>query len=189
MNIVLTWIDRGLVFMTDRSVNCGLYIPNFGKSSDPRTPANLAFEAEKAGWDGFFLWDHPIEREQRVPITDSFIALAAVAQQTSFIRIGPFKRAARWDGVLPLKLGHPIHPKPNDLRDILSYVQKHRTTKGPFDVAIIGWGTGRNRKKNSEKITPYINAGMNWWLDSLYIGHDSADKLRKRIRMEPPGVS
>jgi hypothetical protein len=39
--------------MENRSVKYGLYIPNFGKSTHPRTLANLAFEAEKAGWDGF----------------------------------------------------------------------------------------------------------------------------------------
>ena len=78
----------------------GLYVPNFGKSSHPRTLANLAVEAEKAGWDGFFLWDHLVQREQRIPITDSFIALAAIAQQTKRIRIGttvtPLPRLKPW---------------------------------------------------------------------------------------------
>ena len=78
----------------------GLYVPNFGKSSDPRTFANLAVQAEKAGWDGFFLWDHLVEGEQRVPVTDSFIALSAIAQQTTRIRIGttvtPLPRLKPW---------------------------------------------------------------------------------------------
>ena len=32
--------------------------PNFGDYSNPRLLAELAHEAEIAGWDGFFLWDH-----------------------------------------------------------------------------------------------------------------------------------
>ena len=32
--------------------------PNFGDFADPRLLAALAQEAEMAGWDGFFLWDH-----------------------------------------------------------------------------------------------------------------------------------
>jgi alkanesulfonate monooxygenase SsuD/methylene tetrahydromethanopterin reductase-like flavin-dependent oxidoreductase (luciferase family) len=36
----------------------GLSIPNFGDWADPRRIARLAREAEDAGWDGFFLWDH-----------------------------------------------------------------------------------------------------------------------------------
>ena len=32
--------------------------PNSGDYSDPRLLAEIAREAEIAGWDGFFLWDH-----------------------------------------------------------------------------------------------------------------------------------
>jgi len=32
--------------------------PNFALYSDARLLAELAHEAEEAGWDGFFLWDH-----------------------------------------------------------------------------------------------------------------------------------
>ena len=32
-------------------------IPNFGRYYNPNDIANIAIEAEKAGWDGFFLWD------------------------------------------------------------------------------------------------------------------------------------
>jgi alkanesulfonate monooxygenase SsuD/methylene tetrahydromethanopterin reductase-like flavin-dependent oxidoreductase (luciferase family) len=104
-------------------------------------------------------------------------------------REGPFRRAARWDGVLPLKLGGSIRLQPKDLRDILSYIQKHRTTHERFDVAMIGWGTGKDRSKNAKNMTPYIDAGMNWWLESLYGGQDSADRMRERIRMGPPKIS
>jgi alkanesulfonate monooxygenase SsuD/methylene tetrahydromethanopterin reductase-like flavin-dependent oxidoreductase (luciferase family) len=107
----------------------------------------------------------------------------------SWPRKGPFKRAARWDGVLPLRLGPTVHPKPEDLREIASYIQEHRTAKGGFDVAIIGWGTGKDRKKDAQKIAPYIEAGMNWWLESLYTYQDSVSQMRRRIRMGPPKVS
>lgn len=33
-------------------------IPNFGDWADPRTTMSLARDAEAAGWDGFFVWDH-----------------------------------------------------------------------------------------------------------------------------------
>ena len=36
----------------------GLYLPLFDPLADPATVARLAAEAEDAGWDGFFLWDH-----------------------------------------------------------------------------------------------------------------------------------
>ena len=36
----------------------GISVPNFGAYFDPRVLAALARDAEQAGWDGFFLWDH-----------------------------------------------------------------------------------------------------------------------------------
>ena len=35
----------------------GVYVPNFGPYGDARVLADLAYDAEAAGWDGFFLWD------------------------------------------------------------------------------------------------------------------------------------
>ena len=32
----------------------GVYLPNFGDETSARTLADLAGEAEAAGWDGFF---------------------------------------------------------------------------------------------------------------------------------------
>jgi len=275
----------------------GLYVPNFGKSLHVRALAELAYEAEESGWDGFFLWNHLIdERNQRVPIVDPFIALAAIATSTKRIRIGttvtalpryrpwlvarqtatlddlsngrmilgvglgfmtgleyamfgepadnktraekldegleiiaglwsgkplsyngkhyhvkrttflppstqkpripiwvggfwpykgPFLRAARWDGVIPLKL--PFRrPEPNDLRSILNYVRSHRTSKTPFDAAIIGWGTGKNPARDAQKIVSYADAGATWWLESLYTARDSRDRMGRRIRKGPP---
>jgi len=43
----------------------GLYLPNFGKASNPKTYAELALMAERVGWDGFF-WDRSIEWNQRI---------------------------------------------------------------------------------------------------------------------------
>ncbi len=60
----------------------------FGDLADPTLLADLAVEAEDAGWDGFFLWDHVATvRDPRV--TDPWIALAAIADRTSSIRLGP----------------------------------------------------------------------------------------------------
>src|SRR2546427_9197957 len=67
----------------------GLYIPNFGESSYARTLAQLAADAENAGWDGFFLFDTIMyKRKLRAPMVDAFIALAAIAMNTKRIRIG-----------------------------------------------------------------------------------------------------
>jgi alkanesulfonate monooxygenase SsuD/methylene tetrahydromethanopterin reductase-like flavin-dependent oxidoreductase (luciferase family) len=67
----------------------GLHLPNFGPFGDPRLLADLAAQAESAGWDGFFLWDHVLGDPQwREPMVDPWIALAAAATATSEIRLG-----------------------------------------------------------------------------------------------------
>ncbi len=65
-----------------------LNVPNFGEYGDARVLADLAREAEESGWDGFFLWDH-IAWEGATDYADPWISLAAIALQTSSIRIGP----------------------------------------------------------------------------------------------------
>jgi alkanesulfonate monooxygenase SsuD/methylene tetrahydromethanopterin reductase-like flavin-dependent oxidoreductase (luciferase family) len=78
----------------------GLYLPNFGRSSSVRTYTQLAREAEDSGWDGFFIWDHVLEYNQRIPIFDAFTVLAAVATNTQRLRIGttvtPLPRLKPW---------------------------------------------------------------------------------------------
>jgi len=100
----------------------------------------------------------------------------------------PFIRAAKWDGVIPLITPMRL-PQPDDLRTILGYINRHRTSKMPFDVVKIGWTSGVLRKKDTEKIGLLAEAGMTWWLECLYGKTNSLEKMRKRIRMGPPRLS
>ncbi|WP_425246488.1 LLM class flavin-dependent oxidoreductase [Streptomyces sp. NEAU-NA10] len=65
----------------------GVYLPPFGPFGDPRVLVELAVRAEAAGWDGVFLWDHVVT--DAMPIADSWTALAAIAQATERLRLGP----------------------------------------------------------------------------------------------------
>jgi probable F420-dependent oxidoreductase len=80
-----------------------LYLPPFGPYSEPRTLAALARDAEQAGWDGFFLWDHLSFNGipgWTAPVADPWVALAAIAMNTERIRIGttvtPLPRRRPW---------------------------------------------------------------------------------------------
>ena len=67
-------------------------IPHFDISSDPQEIAELAHEAEEAGWDGFFIWDHINYKlpDSAIPVmADPWITLAAIATRTKRIKIGP----------------------------------------------------------------------------------------------------
>lgn len=49
---------------------------------------DLAIEAEAAGWDGFFLWDHLVS-DGGMPVTDPWVVMSAIAVRTERIVFGP----------------------------------------------------------------------------------------------------
>jgi alkanesulfonate monooxygenase SsuD/methylene tetrahydromethanopterin reductase-like flavin-dependent oxidoreductase (luciferase family) len=77
----------------------GLFLPNFGPFGCARRLAELARDAEAAGWDGFFIWDH-IARAWLTDVVDPWVALAAIAMTTERLRIGalvtPLPRRRPW---------------------------------------------------------------------------------------------
>jgi alkanesulfonate monooxygenase SsuD/methylene tetrahydromethanopterin reductase-like flavin-dependent oxidoreductase (luciferase family) len=78
----------------------GLAVPCFAE--DPMELARLGIEAERAGFDGFFLWDHMVfsNTGDGPPIVDPWLVLAVVAASTSRIRLGtmitPVPRRRPW---------------------------------------------------------------------------------------------
>jgi alkanesulfonate monooxygenase SsuD/methylene tetrahydromethanopterin reductase-like flavin-dependent oxidoreductase (luciferase family) len=83
------------------SVRYGVSVPNFGVGVDSRAIAQLACEAEEAGWEEFFLWDHLLAFSPGpVPVVDPWVALSAVALGTSRVWLGPM--------VTPLPRRRPV---------------------------------------------------------------------------------
>ncbi|CAG0944313.1 hypothetical protein ANRL1_01672 [Anaerolineae bacterium] len=265
--------------------------------SDPRVLADLAAEAEDAGWDGFFVWDAIFYWKQfNVPMTDPWIALTAIAMKTERIRIGtmitplarrrpwqvaretvaldhlsngrlifgvglgyqaldfeafgenadnrirsekldegleilnglwsgkyfhlegkhyqvrrvkflpkpiqkpripiwvagywpnrkPFRRAARWDGVLPGKVKE-AQLYPSDLKEILDFVNAHRVSTIPFDVAIYG-RTPSDGRKGAKVVRPWSDAGATWWREGIGDERGTLKEIRARIRSGPPRI-
>jgi alkanesulfonate monooxygenase SsuD/methylene tetrahydromethanopterin reductase-like flavin-dependent oxidoreductase (luciferase family) len=76
-------------------------LPNVREYADPRLLVELAAEAEAAGWDGVFVWDHIARDEDpSVPATDPWIAVAGMAVRTQRVRLGimvtPLARRRPW---------------------------------------------------------------------------------------------
>lgn len=65
----------------------GLHIPNFGAFGTAKIMAEVAQDAENAGWDGFFVWDH-VARPVNYNLVDPWIALTAIAMATDTIQFG-----------------------------------------------------------------------------------------------------
>jgi hypothetical protein len=65
----------------------GLSISLSGELADPGVLAEVAATAERAGWDGVFVWDHLWNRTL-APFADPFVTLAAIAVATQRVAIG-----------------------------------------------------------------------------------------------------
>jgi alkanesulfonate monooxygenase SsuD/methylene tetrahydromethanopterin reductase-like flavin-dependent oxidoreductase (luciferase family) len=63
-------------------VRYGFIVPK----GDPRTVADLAREAEEAGWDGVFYWDGICVGE--IETYDPWVVMAAMAMRTERVRLG-----------------------------------------------------------------------------------------------------
>lgn len=52
-----------------------IYVPCYGETyGDPAVLCDLAVEAEAAGWDGFFMWDHVVAWKASLPELRSYIS-------------------------------------------------------------------------------------------------------------------
>jgi len=65
----------------------GVYVPTFGEYDVPAL-VELARDAERAGWDGFFIWDHLVWAPDGAPLADVTVALTAIALATERLRFG-----------------------------------------------------------------------------------------------------
>jgi len=277
-------------------VRFAIDLPNFGEYSDPCVLGQLAYEAEDAGWDGCFIWDH-LQVEQSVPVADPWIALAAMALRTKRIRIGtlvtplfrrhpwkvaretatldrlsggrltlgaglgsdlfgeitafdgplddrvraemldeslaiitglwsgepfsfsgkhfrvkgarflptplqspripvwiagtwprkpPFRRAARYDGIVAVRGDIETTLSPAQVRDMVAYMRRFRSTDAALDVLQFGETLGENNAEDQEIVSPYAAAGSTWWVESMFPRYRGVDEARLRIRRGSP---
>ncbi len=101
----------------------------------------------------------------------------------------PFKRAARWDGVVAVP-GSPDRPIwPNEIQEVRSYIQQHRISDEPFEVVIMHWSDGSHTVDEQHEVEQYVEAGATWWLEDLTPGRFATlEQVRERLRKGPPGI-
>jgi alkanesulfonate monooxygenase SsuD/methylene tetrahydromethanopterin reductase-like flavin-dependent oxidoreductase (luciferase family) len=105
----------------------------------------------------------------------------------SYLNKAPFKRAARFDGVVPINPDFPNPLTPNMLRNILKFIKKERGDLENYLVFISG-DTSEDQEEGAKKVYPYIKAGANWWLEDISGLRGSIDKNLSRIRAGPPKI-
>lgn len=101
----------------------------------------------------------------------------------------PLRRAARWDGVVPLfpNATHGVAPSPVDLRAVVDYVTEQRpTATDPYEV-VIGGQTAPDTA--ADVIGPLAAAGATWWDERQHIQSPDLYALApvlRRVEQGPP---
>jgi alkanesulfonate monooxygenase SsuD/methylene tetrahydromethanopterin reductase-like flavin-dependent oxidoreductase (luciferase family) len=78
----------------------------------------------------------------------------------------PFRRAARWDGIIPT--GRNGTPSPDDIRQMCTYINKYRTATTPFDVVFQGRAHEVPAEERGRYVADYATAGVTWWLEQVW---------------------
>jgi alkanesulfonate monooxygenase SsuD/methylene tetrahydromethanopterin reductase-like flavin-dependent oxidoreductase (luciferase family) len=101
-------------------------------------------------------------------------------------------RAIRFDGILPAKMssdGSQNHMKPADIREMKEFISKNRGTTTTYDIVMEGHSSGDDPDKAFEKVGPYADAGVTWWLEAVWDtpdGFAGPDQILERIKQGPP---
>ena len=104
----------------------------------------------------------------------------------------PMRRAAQWDGAVPLfeSARHGQAPSPDEVRELVGYLAQHRGDRAadPFDV-VVG-GASRNDTA-TDVIAPLRDAGATWWDERQVQSnpeHYRAEPVLRRIDAGPPTI-
>lgn len=108
----------------------------------------------------------------------------------------PMRRAARWDGVHPFRVGAWMTPE--DVRGLVAYVGERRegdpsallgAGSSPFDVVVQGSTQEDEPARAAERVRASAEAGATWWLETC--GLDGRllpeEEIERLIRRGPPG--
>ncbi len=101
-------------------------------------------------------------------------------------------RAMRYDGLIPNllkekdgKLAAAHDMTPDDLRQMVAYVNEYRAATTPYDVIAEGATPANDPARARAMVQEWADAGATWWLEAMW-NVSGAENLQKRIRQGPP---
>ncbi|MGW0860984.1 LLM class flavin-dependent oxidoreductase [Streptomyces sp. NPDC002611] len=107
----------------------------------------------------------------------------------------PMRRAARWDGAVPLfhDARHGHVPPVEQVRDLVSYLREQREARPdtPFEIVLGGATPGDDAAKARDVIGPLAEAEATWWDERQIQTSDAIDRFEpvlRRIEQGPPRV-
>jgi hypothetical protein len=107
-------------------------------------------------------------------------------------RMKSMQRVLRWDGILPVKMNDDrsfADMTPADIVAMKTYINEQRSTPTPFDIVWEGETPGDNLEQALAITHPWAEAGVTWWLESIWKTPESQgglEGMRIRIKQGPP---
>jgi alkanesulfonate monooxygenase SsuD/methylene tetrahydromethanopterin reductase-like flavin-dependent oxidoreductase (luciferase family) len=98
----------------------------------------------------------------------------------------PFRRAARYDGVVPMSANIEKDLSIDDVRAIAKFIKEHRSGAGAFDIVHAGDTTGKSKREAADIVAPFIEAGATWWFEAPLPWKTTLEQIRARIMAGPP---
>ncbi|MBK9125062.1 MAG: LLM class flavin-dependent oxidoreductase [Chloroflexi bacterium] len=113
----------------------------------------------------------------------------------TYDKLAPQRRAARFDGYVPLKWGEQLTL--DEWAAIQTYIGARRTSDSPFDFVHGGTSTGTRVDGTPHDTGDYAAAGVTWWVESVdpwRFGHsyeapipeEAYGQMEARITAGPP---
>ncbi|MBV8846529.1 MAG: LLM class flavin-dependent oxidoreductase [Bryobacterales bacterium] len=99
----------------------------------------------------------------------------------------PFRRAARYDGAVPVIGNLATSLTVKQLRELVEFIENYRKDGPPFDIVKFG-ATSAERNKDIDLVTSYATAGATWWVETVVPGRHSLADVRRHICQGPPAI-
>jgi alkanesulfonate monooxygenase SsuD/methylene tetrahydromethanopterin reductase-like flavin-dependent oxidoreductase (luciferase family) len=199
----VTTLDRLTGGRMVLGVGLGAPVPDefgsFGETTDPRELAARLDEgltALKLLWSG----DPVTFRGEHVVIEDVTFLPTPVQRPRVPIWVGgewparaPMRRAARWDGAIPLLLPdrgrEPLQPDAATVRQIHGFLTGQRAKAGlggePFDLVMSGTSPAPPAAA-ADLVGPLAEAGATWWAECIWDDLGRAEPMVRRVDQGPP---
>ena len=174
----------------------------YGSLGEPTDPVVLAERLDEGldllrrFWSG-----EPVNHDgKHYQVRDVALLPASIQRPRPPVWIGgfwphrrPMRRAARWDGVVPLFVDarHGHAPPVDQVRDLVAYIHQHRSDERhdrPFEIVLGGVSPGDPAKARA-LIGPLVDAGATWWDERQLQSRNELDQLApvlSRIEQGPP---
>jgi alkanesulfonate monooxygenase SsuD/methylene tetrahydromethanopterin reductase-like flavin-dependent oxidoreductase (luciferase family) len=166
-------------------------ITAFGGPTDDRMRAEMLDEglAVLNGlWSGeSFSFDGKYYRFNGARITPGCLQKPRIPTwiAASWRRKPPMRRAAAYDGVVPVR-GDLLHSLSTDqIKEMLAYIDFFRPPNAPFDVIHFGQTAGFSLSDARALVASYSAAGVTWWVETVSPGAQ-LDQTLRTIRGGPP---